>query len=532
MDIPHYDMVIVGAGLSGLSAATYLAKAGKSVLVLEKSPNCGGLLQSFSRNGYVFDAGARSIENSGIIKPMLAELDIEMELLESPVSLGIEQDSIPMQGEQSLIDYQHLLQRLYPQNKQDIQKISKVIRKVYKEMQVIYGFENPVFKNFRQDKQYLFKELLPWFGRFIIAVRRMEKLQTPIESYLEALTSNQSLVDIIAQHFFKKTPAFFALGYFFVYQDYFYPKGGTGQLSIKLQQKAQDLGATFKLNTEVVNVLAAKKQVLDDKGQAYSYETLLWCGDLKFLYRNLDTSMLEPKAVAAIGKQAEKVFSSRGGDSVFTLFLGVEQEPQAFAERTKAHLFYTPSKQGLGQTHLSQLKTLLDNGLNSTKAEILSWVQTYCALTTYEISIPSLRDPSLSPQGKTGLVISFLLEYDLVRLVSDQQWYEEFKKYVEEQMIKILNQTIFSGLLDTIELKFSASPLSLETRFNNSEGGITGWTFEQPSPAVSKLPKIPASVKTPIPSVMQCGQWAYSPAGIPTAILTGWYAYDELIRKK
>ena len=81
MDIPHYDMVIVGAGLSGLSAATYLAKAGKSVLVLEKSPNCGGLLQSFSRNGYVFDAGARSIENSGIIKPMLAELDIEMELL-------------------------------------------------------------------------------------------------------------------------------------------------------------------------------------------------------------------------------------------------------------------------------------------------------------------------------------------------------------------------------------------------------------------------------------------------------------------
>ncbi len=532
MDIPHYDMVIVGAGLSGLSAAAYLAKAGKSVLVLEKSPNCGGLLQSFSRDGYVFDAGARSIENSGIIRPMLKDLGIEMELLQSPVSLGIEENTIPILGKQNLIDYQHLLEKLYPQNKQDIQKISKVIHKVYKEMQVIYGFENPVFKNFRQDRNYLFKELLPWFGRFIIAVRRMEKMQTPIESYLEALTANQSLVDIIAQHFFKRTPAFFALGYFFVYQDYFYPKGGTGKLSIKLRERAEEFGATFKLNTEVVNVVADKKQVLDDKGQAYSYDTLLWCGDLKYLYRNLDTASLETKTVAAIKKQAEKVFASRGGDSVFTLFLAVEQEPQAFAERTNPHLFYTPSKQGLGQTHLSQLKKLLDNGSSTTKGQILSWVDTYCALTTYEISIPSLRDPSLSPQGKTGLVISFLLEYDLVRLVSDQLWYEEFKNYIEEQMIKTLNQTIFRGLLDTIELKFSASPLSLETRFNNSEGGITGWTFEQPSPAVGKLPKIPSSVKTPIPSVMQCGQWAYSPAGIPTAILTGWYAYDELTRKK
>jgi hypothetical protein len=31
-----------------------------------------------------------------------------------------------------------------------------------------------------------------------------------------------------------------------------------------------------------------------------------------------------------------------------------------------------------------------------------------------------------------------------------------------------------------------------------------------------------------MPNVFQCGQWAYSPAGIPTAILTGWYAADKI----
>jgi len=134
----------------------------------------------------------------------------------------------------------------------------------------------------------------------------------------------------------------------------------------------------------------------------------------------------------------------------------------------------------------------------------------------------------LSPEGKTGLVVSFLLEYDLVRLVSDAGWYDEFKLCIEDGMIKTLNQSLFCGLLDKLELQFSASPLSIEKRFGSSEGGITGWTFELPSPVVNRLQKIPDSVKTPMPDVLQCGQWSYSPAGIPTAILTGWYAADSI----
>jgi len=85
-------------------------------------------------------------------------------------------------------------------------------------------------------------------------------------------------------------------------------------------------------------------------------------------------------------------------------------------------------------------------------------VATYCALTTYEISIPSLRDATLSPEGKTGLVVSFLLEYDLVRLVSDAGWLDEFKLCVEDGMIDTLNRSLFPGLLYEPELRFSASP--------------------------------------------------------------------------
>ncbi|MEM9367278.1 MAG: NAD(P)/FAD-dependent oxidoreductase [Planctomycetota bacterium] len=42
----NYDVVIIGGGHNGLVAACYLAKAGKSVLVLERNPEVGGATQS------------------------------------------------------------------------------------------------------------------------------------------------------------------------------------------------------------------------------------------------------------------------------------------------------------------------------------------------------------------------------------------------------------------------------------------------------------------------------------------------------
>src|SRR6478609_810569 len=43
---PQYDVVILGAGHNGLVAAGYLARAGKSVLLLEKNDYIGGATTS------------------------------------------------------------------------------------------------------------------------------------------------------------------------------------------------------------------------------------------------------------------------------------------------------------------------------------------------------------------------------------------------------------------------------------------------------------------------------------------------------
>ena len=85
-----YDTVVVGGGVAGLTATAYLERAGQKVLLIEKNRVCGGLVNTFARNGFRFDAGVRALLDAGIIFTMLKDLGIDLEVVKSPVSLGIE----------------------------------------------------------------------------------------------------------------------------------------------------------------------------------------------------------------------------------------------------------------------------------------------------------------------------------------------------------------------------------------------------------------------------------------------------------
>lgn len=60
-----YDVVIIGAGLGGLLCANILSREGFKVCVLEKNNRIGGSIQSFARNGVVFNTGLNFTESLG-----------------------------------------------------------------------------------------------------------------------------------------------------------------------------------------------------------------------------------------------------------------------------------------------------------------------------------------------------------------------------------------------------------------------------------------------------------------------------------
>jgi all-trans-retinol 13,14-reductase len=56
-DSRTFDVIIIGSGTGGMSAASFLAQAGKRVLVLEQHYVLGGFTHTFERSGYSWDVG-------------------------------------------------------------------------------------------------------------------------------------------------------------------------------------------------------------------------------------------------------------------------------------------------------------------------------------------------------------------------------------------------------------------------------------------------------------------------------------------
>ncbi len=250
----EYDAIVVGGGIAGLTCAACLCRGGISTLLVEKSEKTGGLVNTFRHQGFAFDAGIRAFENSGILFPFLKSLGIDMEFVENPVSIGIGDKWVKLVSRDSLLDYASMLADFFPDNKEDIELITAEIKKVMSYMDVIYGIDNPLFLENMRDMAYITKTLLPWLLRYQINIRKAARLNQPVKTYLRRFTSNVSLIDMISQHFFKDTPAFFALSYFGLYLDYCYAVGGTGTLAQKITDYIRNSGGEILTETNVCHI--------------------------------------------------------------------------------------------------------------------------------------------------------------------------------------------------------------------------------------------------------------------------------------
>lgn len=83
--IDNYDVVVIGAGNGGLSAAAYMAQHGKRVLVLEQHNAPGGCATSFVRGRFEFEATLHEMcqmgegENAGAVRKLLDSYGLDVD---------------------------------------------------------------------------------------------------------------------------------------------------------------------------------------------------------------------------------------------------------------------------------------------------------------------------------------------------------------------------------------------------------------------------------------------------------------------
>ena len=74
------QVVVIGAGISGLACAYRLQQLGLDVAVLEVNDSAGGLIDSVQKDALLFEAGAQSFQGTPALLALISELGLESEL--------------------------------------------------------------------------------------------------------------------------------------------------------------------------------------------------------------------------------------------------------------------------------------------------------------------------------------------------------------------------------------------------------------------------------------------------------------------
>lgn len=129
-----YDVIIIGSGFGGLACAHILSKAGKSVLVLERQAQTGGCIQSYRRDGLMFDTGLHYVGGLAEGQPMYRLFD-QLGLMRLPwhrldpkgfdrVTIGDDTFALA-EGYDTFVD---TLAADFPQEREALQRYTRMLR--------------------------------------------------------------------------------------------------------------------------------------------------------------------------------------------------------------------------------------------------------------------------------------------------------------------------------------------------------------------------------------------------------------------
>ncbi len=80
----HVPALVVGGGISGLVCAYTLRKSGIDAQLVEASPRPGGVINSFTRDGYLLELGPQSFSSTPALRELCVDLGISDQVLQAP----------------------------------------------------------------------------------------------------------------------------------------------------------------------------------------------------------------------------------------------------------------------------------------------------------------------------------------------------------------------------------------------------------------------------------------------------------------
>lgn len=474
------SIIIIGAGIAGLSAGCYGQMNGYRTQIFELHDKPGGLCTSWKRKGYIIDGCIHWLVGSS---PATNFYRIWEELGAVQGRLMVDHDEfMQIEGTDGKVfivytDVDRLeqhMKELAPVDERVIEEFTEGIRACARidlpseKAPELYG---PV-----DGLELLFK-MLP----FLRIMRKWKKISVqdfakrfsdpflrqafPLSFNVPDFSMMAILMTLAWMH--KKSAG--------------YPVGGSLQFSRAIEQRYLDLGGEIYYRSPVSKILAENDKAVGVKladGTEHRADVVISAADgHATIFDMLEAKYINDEIRGYYGKLP--IFSP-----IIQVALGVARSFEGLPHT----IVYPPRK----------------------PVVIAGQEQKWLGVEIYNF------DPTLAPPGKTVLKVMFHSDYDYwKRLTGEPERYEAEKEQIADQIITLLDHR-FPGLAGQVEICDVATPVTWERYTGNWRGSYEGWLVTTKTFGMRMSKTLPG-----LKNFYMCGQWVEPGGGLPPAAMSG-----------
>jgi all-trans-retinol 13,14-reductase len=478
-----YDVIVIGAGLGGLTAAAKLAKSGKKVILVEQHDRPGGCATTFRRRDFTMEVGLHEMDglHPGDTKTKIFQ---ELGITDQVDFLQVPEFYRFFNGRQDLV---------IPHDPGQAATILKA---------AFPGEENGI-------DSYFFHLA----NARKIMVQQKDEPDRSIGSFLDEIITNDELKLVLLGNlaYYHDDPYTLSWLYYLNAQGSYYRgranfiKGGSQQLSNALMEIILEHGGEVKLNSLVTAINYKNKNpdgitYKDIRGKSKRSHKVT--GDdiiVNAAVPNMAEHLLPPSE----GKKLAGGYSgNRIGASLLTVYYGFNQ----------------PLRE-IGNKHYSTF--VFDQSVNFLE-DIAPNNHSDFGKRSFTLVDYSQVDAQLAPEGKgVGAVCCVDYPEDWENLGKEE--YSRLKGDVADTFTERCER-IIPGFMEAVEYAEVATSLTVNRFTLNPKGAVYGFA-QRPEKSTAYLSALPKNIHI-------ASAWGKYGGGFSGAILSGYMTALELLRKK
>ena len=444
----QYDVIVIGAGNAGLTAAAYTAKAGLKTLLLEKHNLPGGCATSFKRGRFEFEASLHELcefgpaDNPGTVRKIFDEIGLDVEMVPVEDCFHLKQfpvgfsKSIPT-GRENFIA---AMAELVPGCEESMRKFFALADDAGRAVAYLSSCGTPDPEVLKRDHPNFLKFGYRSVDDVLNAIGMPEKAQTILTTYWTyiCIPTNEFEFVLYANMLAE-----------YVDRQAYIPKLRSHGISTAFDAKIREYGGDIWYNTAVDEILVKDGKACGVRigDRVVAAKKIITCLNPHTVYAN----MMQPEAVP---ERALKLANARElGISAVTVYYGLNKSAEELGIHDYSRFVKMPGK---SQDTFERFKTLNTKMIGGT------------------MNCLNVPIPDYSPEGTCIVWATTLYRPGAWDHVTPEE-YNALKDTIAIKMAKFFKMTGGIDLLAHLEEYEVATPVTFARYLNTPTGAIYGY---------------------------------------------------------